>query len=46
MKRHGRSQIDQGEVLDNDCYVTSTSRTLCSEGYIITIVFFFRRKLC
>ena len=44
----GGSQADQGEVLDNYCYVTSTLEALRSgsEGHIITIASFFRRKLC
>ena len=30
------SQTDQGEVLDDGCHMTSTSRPLCSKGHVIT----------
>ena len=31
MKRCGGSQTDQGEVLNNCCYITFTLGTLCSD---------------
>ena len=31
MKRYGRGQTDQGEVLDNYCHITSASETLRSK---------------
>ena len=39
MRRHGRSQIDQDEVLDDCCHVTSTFGTLRSKGYVIILLF-------
>ena len=35
MKRCNRGQVDQGEVLDNCCHVTSALRTLRFEGHVI-----------
>ena len=35
MRHCDRSQTDQGEVLDDCCYVTSTLGTFCSEDHII-----------
>ena len=45
---YGRGQVDQGEVLDDCCYMTFASGAFCSgfEGHIIIIAFFFGRELC
>ena len=54
VRRHGGSQTNLGEVLDDCCYVTSASGTLClwlllqklSACHAITIASFFGRELC
>ena len=40
MSHCGRSQTDQGEVLDDCCHMTSTLGTFCFKGHIIIIDFF------
>ena len=37
MKRCGRSQTDQGEILDDCCHVTSTLGTLHFKDHVISI---------
>ena len=36
MRRCGGSQANQGEVLNNCCYITSALETLCSKSHVIT----------
>ena len=38
MRQCSKSHTDQGEVLDDYCYVTSALGTFCSESHIITPV--------
>ena len=38
MRRGSGSETDQGEGLDDCCYVTSALGTLCSESHIITFL--------
>ena len=45
MRRCGKSQTDQSEVLDDCCHVTSALGTLRSKGHVITIASFFGREL-
>ena len=44
MRRHGRGQTNQGEVLDDSCHATSALGTLRCEGYDITLT--IKPKLC
>ena len=47
MRRYIGGQANQGKVLDDCFYMTSTSGALCSgfEGHVITIASFFGREL-
>ena len=45
MRDSGGSRIDQVEVLDNCCHVTSALGTLCSKGHIITRMFNINGKI-
>ena len=38
MRRYGRSQTDQGEVLDDCCHMTSASGTLRSEVTLLQLL--------
>ena len=35
VRRYGGSQTNQGEVLNNYCYMISTLKTLCFKNHII-----------
>ena len=38
MRCYGGGQTDQGEVLDNCCYMTSALRTLCFEVMLLQLL--------